>query len=100
MRDVGHRKEERWRSDEGRKPHQSSNNYVTFFFFNFPTTYGEYNILNIFHKWARLKQVFISRRLNRWERRFDFVNFFEVENVGRLEKELEVDWRRSWMVYT
>jgi len=36
-----------------------------------------------------VKEVFISRRLNRWGRRFGFVRFFEVSNAGRLEKELD-----------
>ena len=35
-----------------------------------------------------MKEVFISRRFNRWGRRFDFVRFLEVANVVRLEKEL------------
>ena len=33
--------------------------------------------------------MFISRRLNKWGRRFGFVRFFEVRNVGRLEKDLD-----------
>lgn len=43
----------------------------------------------IFQRWERVKEVFISRRLNKWERIFGFVRFFEVENVGCLEKEHE-----------
>jgi len=35
-----------------------------------------------------MKEVSISRRLNRWRRRFGFMRFFEVANAGRLEKEL------------
>ena len=35
-----------------------------------------------------MKEVFISRRLNRWGRRFGFVILFDVENEGRLEREL------------
>jgi len=33
--------------------------------------------------------VFISRRLNKWGRRFGFVRFFEVRNVGKLERNLD-----------
>jgi len=36
-----------------------------------------------------VKEVFISRKLNRWGRRFGFVKFFEVDNVSRLDKELD-----------
>ncbi|XP_068461571.1 uncharacterized protein [Phaseolus vulgaris] len=43
----------------------------------------------VFQRWVRVKEVFISRRLNKWGRRFGFVRFFEVRNVGRLEKELD-----------
>jgi len=32
--------------------------------------------------------VFIARRLNKWGRRFGFFRFFEVRNVGRLERDL------------
>ncbi|XP_068482781.1 uncharacterized protein [Phaseolus vulgaris] len=43
----------------------------------------------IFQKWARVKEVFIARRLNKGGRRFGFVRFFEVGNAARLEKELD-----------
>jgi len=46
-------------------------------------------MLKIFERWARVKEMFISRRLNRWGRRFDFVKFFKVENEVRLEKQLD-----------
>ena len=46
-------------------------------------------MLKIFQKWARVKEVFISKRLNRWGRRFGFVRLFDVENVFRLEKQLD-----------
>jgi len=46
-------------------------------------------MVRIFKRWTRVKKVFISRRLNKWERRFGFVRFFEVRNVGRLEKDLD-----------
>ena len=36
-----------------------------------------------------MKEVFISRRLNKWGRRFGFVRFFEVRNVGRMERDLD-----------
>ena len=46
-------------------------------------------MIKIFQRWARVKELFISRKLNKWGRRFGFVRFFEVGNVGRLEKELD-----------
>jgi len=46
-------------------------------------------MLKIFQRWARVKDVFISGRRNRWGRRFGFVRFFTVPNELRLEKELD-----------
>jgi len=46
-------------------------------------------MLKIFQRWARVKEVFISRRRNRWGRQFGFVRFFHVPNESKLEKELD-----------
>jgi len=43
----------------------------------------------VFQKWVRVKEVFISRKLNRWGRRFGFVSFYGVKNVTWLERELD-----------
>jgi len=58
-------------------------------FFKFSDSHGEYEMLKLFQRWARVKEVFISRRLNRWGRRFGFVRFFYVENAMRLERDLD-----------
>jgi len=63
--------------------------FTTFFFSNFPNGFGEMDMHKVFQRWERVKEVFISRRLNKWGRRFGFVRFFEVGNVGNLEKELD-----------
>jgi len=42
-----------------------------------------------FRKWARVKEIFISRRRNRWGRRFRFVRIFGVRNVVSLERDLD-----------
>jgi len=60
-----------------------------FFFSNFSNGFGELDMIKVFQRWARVKEVFISRRLNKWGRRFGFVRFFYVRNVGRLERELD-----------
>lgn len=36
-----------------------------------------------------MKEVFISRKLDRWGNKFGFVRFFDVKNVGQLEKEVD-----------
>jgi len=64
-------------------------NVTTFFFSHFLVNYGERELWKIFQRWGRLHEVFISRKLNRWGNRFGFVRFYDVRNVGRLEKELD-----------
>jgi len=46
-------------------------------------------MLKLFQKWDRVKEVFISKRLNRRDIRFEFVRFFDVGNVVILERELD-----------
>jgi len=46
-------------------------------------------MLKVFQRWARVKEVFVSRRLNKWGRRFGFVRFFYVRNVRWFESELD-----------
>jgi len=72
-----------------RKPSGRSNDFTTFFFSNFPSGFGEIDILKIFQRWARVKEVFISRRRNKWGRRFGFVRLCDVRNVGKLERDLD-----------
>jgi len=65
------KREEVWRREADLKTTSSVNNSgegisTTFFFSNFPDNHGEYDMFRIFRKWARVKEVFISRRLNRW----------------------------------
>jgi len=74
----------KWHGDHG-----SSQDYTTFFFSNFPHGYTETDMLKVFQRWARVKEVFVSRRLNKWGRRFGFVRFFYVRNVRWLESELD-----------
>jgi len=66
-----------------------NNNETTFFFSNFPNNFGEYDMWKIFQRWGRLKEVFISRRLDRKGRRFGFVRFWNVKHQGQLESELD-----------
>jgi len=69
--------------------YSSTRNSSTFFFSNFPVSYGEQDMFRIFQKWARVKEVFISKRPNRWGRTFGFVRLFPVPNEVRLEKQLD-----------
>jgi len=74
----------KWHGDHG-----SSQDFTTFFFSNFPNEYSEMDMFKFFQRWARVKEVFVSRRLNKWGRRFCFVRFFDVRNVRWLESELD-----------
>ncbi|XP_068503604.1 uncharacterized protein [Phaseolus vulgaris] len=82
-----------------RRPQQSFNNVTTFFFSNFPDNYGEYDMVKVFQRWARVKEVFISRRMNRWGRRYGFVRLFNVANVRGLEREMDQAWVGNMKLY-
>ena len=43
--------------------------------------------------------MFVSRRLNKWGRRFGFVRFFDVRNVRWLESELDQIIVGNWKLY-
>ena len=73
----------------GRLGRHEDEGVTSFFFLNFPTGVGEVEMFRVFQKWARVKDVFISRRLNKWGRRFGFVRFYGVRDAGRLERELD-----------
>ena len=81
--------EKYWRGTVERKQYPSSSSSTMFFFSNFPDSHGEYDMFKLFQRWARIKEVFISRRLNWWGRRFGFVRFFNVNNAASLERDLD-----------
>jgi len=74
-------------------------NSITFFFSNFPDSHGEYDMFRIFRKWARVKEVFISRRPNRWGRRYGFVRFYPIPNEAKLEKQLDRIYIGNFKLY-
>jgi len=43
----------------------------------------------IFHRWGRIKEVFIPIKTDRRGRRFGFVCFFDVGNAKRIQKEFD-----------
>jgi len=43
----------------------------------------------IFQRWGAIEEVFISRKVNCWGNRFDFVRFWDVKNSVKLERELD-----------
>jgi len=84
---------------KARRLQQSTNSATTFFFSNFSDNYGEYDMVKVFQRWARVKEVFISRRLNRWGRRFGSVRLLDVENVSGLEREMDQAWIGKMKLY-
>jgi len=76
-----------------------ANDFSLFFFSNFPHGLGEKDMIKVFQKWARVKDVFISRRLNKWRRRFGFVRFFGVRDERSLERDLDQIYIGSRKLY-
>jgi len=56
-------------------------------------------MIKVFQKWARVKDVFISRRLNKWGKRFGFVRFFGVRDERSLERDLDQIYIGSRKLY-
>jgi len=84
-----------WKSHEGRKQQQQpSHRYSTFFFSNFPGSHGEFDMFKIFQRWARMNEVFIARKFNRWGRRFDFVSFFRCGECSKVRDGVGPDLHR------
>nr|XP_007133499.1 hypothetical protein PHAVU_011G184000g [Phaseolus vulgaris]ESW05493.1 hypothetical protein PHAVU_011G184000g [Phaseolus vulgaris] len=69
---------------------------VSFFFSNFPHDYDERDMWKIFQRWGRIKDIFISRRLNIKRQRFEFVRFHEVVEEDELERRLNAIWIGTW----
>ncbi|XP_020220436.1 uncharacterized protein LOC109803325 [Cajanus cajan] len=62
---------------------------TTFFFSRFPESYNQADLWKVFQRWGKVWDVFIAARRNRHGQRYGFVRFLEVENVKRLEKQLD-----------
>jgi len=69
---------------------------VSFFFSNFPHDHEERDMWKIFQRWGRIKDIFISRRLNIKRQRFGFVRFHEVVEEDELERRLNDIWIGTW----
>jgi len=69
---------------------------VSFFFSNFPHDHDERDMWKIFQRRGRIKDIFISRRLNIKRQRFRFVRFHEVVEEDELERRLNAIWIGTW----
>ena len=69
---------------------------VKFFFTNFPHGYVERDMWKIFQRWGRVIDVFISRRLDAGNRRFEFMRFQGVMDAHVLERRLDAIWIGLW----
>jgi len=69
---------------------------VSFFFSNFPMDHDERDMWKVFQRQGKLKDVFISRRLNIKKQRFGFVRFQEKLDVDALERRLSLIWIGTW----
>lgn len=62
---------------------------TSFFFTHFADTIGEETLWQEFQWWGRVWEVFIPRKRDETGRRFGFVRFQDVTDVGRLERQLD-----------
>jgi hypothetical protein len=64
----------------------------SFFVCNFPEEVVYEDLWKLFLPFGRVGEVFLSRRLDKWNRRFNFIKFIEVGNVEALEAEMHDVW--------
>lgn len=82
-----------WRHN--RNPHPGS---TTFFFTNFPETYGLEDMWRVFLKCGRVVDVFIPPKTDRYGKKFGFVRFIDVQNPTSLEHKLDSLWLKDCFV--
>ncbi|CAJ2667747.1 unnamed protein product [Trifolium pratense] len=63
--------------------------YVTYFFTDFPDSFGANAMSNIFHKYGDIVEVVIPDRRDKRGRRFGFARFENVSNTRSFEYELD-----------
>lgn len=65
---------------------------TSFFVTNFPEEVTQGDLWKLFITYGRVGEVFIPRKLNKWNRKFAFVKFREVRWVEELEASLQDVW--------
>jgi len=70
---------------------------VSFFFSNFIADHNERDMWMIFHRRGRVKDVFISSRLNVKRKKFGFVRFEEVVGFNKPKYRTIQEIRKCWV---
>ncbi|KAK2406699.1 zinc finger CCCH domain-containing protein [Trifolium repens] len=69
---------------------------TSFFVTNFPDELGWGDLWKLFGQFGSVSDVFIPKKMDKWGRRFGFVNFKGVQNVEELSNKLEDVWWNSF----
>ncbi|KAH1225777.1 Rab3 GTPase-activating protein catalytic subunit [Glycine max] len=62
---------------------------TSFYFTRFPEEVHEAELWNHFKKWEDVREIFVSKQRNKEGRRYGFVRFKGVDDVSRLERQLD-----------
>lgn len=68
---------------------------TTYYFTNFPDSYGVEDTRKVFHKWGRVRDVFIPLKKDKFGKRFGFFKFQDVHAPKALEAKLDGIWLGS-----
>ena len=82
MPDQSHRQHRRgsWRDKE---------DVTSFYFSRFPDEVNEKDLWQIFQRWGKVWEVFIHKAKNKAGHRFGFVRYKEIQDVQKLERQLD-----------
>lgn len=65
---------------------------VSYYFSNFPENWDERALWNMFVKWGKVVDIYVSKKKSKTGQPFGFVRFVEVTDIGRLENVLDQIW--------
>ncbi|KAL4555547.1 hypothetical protein LXL04_038169 [Taraxacum kok-saghyz] len=68
----------------------------TFFFTNFPEFWETTGLWQEFRRIGTVVDVFVARKRNKTGRKFGFVRFLKVQDVGKMEQELNNLWMNKF----
>lgn len=71
----------------------------SFYFTNFPDTYGVEEMWKIFLKWGRVRDIRIPSKKNKQGKRFFFVGFTNVKTTRDLELKLYSIWIETYILW-
>ena len=69
---------------------------TSYFFTNFSNNFLESEVWKVFQRWGRILDIFVSRKLNKRNRRFGFVRFKGMVDEVALKRKLDSIWISTW----